>query len=49
MHIFHIKISNIEEQTKLFHNLYKDNLSNILNSNINNIVSKIIFTKSKLK
>lgn len=45
MHTFNIKISNIQEQTKLVHNLHKNCLNNILNSNINNIIFNIVLIK----
>ncbi len=48
MRTLNIIVGDTKEQTKLIHNLYKDNLDDILDSNIDNIVAKTIHTKSEL-
>ena len=48
MHIFNIRVSNIQKQIKPVYNLYKDNLNNILYSNIDNIITKIVYIKPEL-
>ncbi len=48
MYTLNITVDNIQRQTKLIHNLYKDSLDNILDNNIDNIVAKIIYTKPEL-
>ncbi len=40
-----ISVRNIQGQTESIHNLYKDSLDNILDSDINDIVAKTIYTK----
>ena len=49
MRVFNVKISNTQEYTKPIYNSYKDNFNNILNSNIDDIISKIVFIKPKPK
>ena len=48
MRTLNIIVSNIQGQTKPVYNLYKNNLDNILDSNIDSIVAKIAHTKSGL-
>lgn len=45
MHTLNIIISNIQGQIKLVYDPYKNSLDNILDSNINNIVAKIVYIK----
>lgn len=45
MRVFNIKVGNTQGQTKLVHNPYKDSLNNILDSNIEDIGPKIVYTK----
>lgn len=42
---FNIRVGNTQSQIKLVHNLYKDSLDYILDSNINGIMTKIVYTK----
>lgn len=48
MHNLNIRVSKIKKYTKLVDDLYKNSLNNILNSNINNIMAKIVHIKLKL-
>lgn len=48
MRALNIKVDNTKKYIKPVYNLYKNYLNNILNSNINNIVTKIIYTKFRL-
>lgn len=48
MKTLNIKTNNIQKQTELIHDLYKDNLNNMLDSNINNIVANTINTNPYL-
>ncbi len=45
MCILNITVDDIQGQTKLVHNPYKDSLDDILDSNVNNIMAKTIYTK----
>ncbi len=45
MHALNIIIGDTQGQSEPIHNLYKDSLDDILDSNIDNIVAKIIYTK----
>lgn len=47
MRAFNIKVDNTQSQIKSVHNLYKDGLHDILDSYIDNIITKIIYTKSR--
>lgn len=42
MYTFNIKVGDIKSQFELFYNLYKNSLDDILNSNIDNIIAKIV-------
>lgn len=45
MRTLNIIINNIQEETKLTHNLYKDSLNDILDNNIDKIMAKTVYTK----
>lgn len=48
LYTLNIIVGNIQGQTKPVYYQYKDNLNNILDSNIDNIIAKTVFTKPKL-
>lgn len=48
MHILNITVGNTWGQIKPVYNLYKDSLGNILDGNIDNIVTKTVHTKPEL-
>ena len=48
MHTLNITVSNTQGLIEPVHNLYKASLDNILDSNVDNIVAKIFYTKSRL-
>lgn len=48
MRIFNIKIGDIQRQIMPICNLYKNNLNNILDSNIDNIMAETIYIKPGL-
>lgn len=45
MRALNVKIDNTQGQTKPVYDLYQNSLDNILDSNINNIVLKIVLIK----
>ena len=45
MHALNIIARNTQRQIKPIHNLYKDYLNNIFDSNLDNIVTKTVYTK----
>lgn len=48
MHTLNIRVGSTQNHIKLVNNLYKDSLKNILDSNIDNIMAKIVYIKSGL-
>lgn len=48
MSALNIKVGHTQSHTKPVHDLYKDNLANILDNNIDNIVAKTVYTKLRL-
>lgn len=45
MHTLNIIVGNIQGRIELVHNLYKNSLNNILDSNIDNIMAKTVYIK----
>lgn len=48
MHILNIIINNTKKHSESAHDLCKNSLNNILDNNIDDILAKIIYTKSRL-
>lgn len=48
MHTLNIIVDDIQKWTEPSYDLYKNSLDNILDNNINDIMAKIVYTKSKL-
>lgn len=45
MHILHIRVSNTQKQINPVYDSYKNNINNIFNRNMDNIMTKTIYTK----